>query len=372
MSEFLRTPEEKPINQDKIVALRRQESLADFATRQIAIKLLDYWTTTKVAEEGEEISSKKALALLGFRTPTPNFLAQKNDLGFFELLQQAGLEEEGEDGDFLEELDDTLKNLTGSIAFDLNSSQSLASGFEYIEDLMTDWYSLDSRTEGYLSCASRLKLNGQKLKAQLSDKFPALMARLSSQSSVKNNLAFLAEFEELLEVLIEQYSEKSQMAEEKEKGCYETFAQFSAQNYQYARKALKGIFDFKLEAEIYNLAIQITKNNLSDVLVYKDLLEKSQDFLSELKNKFILGNQVKFIPVHQIVIPFVEQLSPKDLSELSEAVQKRLGYPLSLWGRFSGLTTNMVHDALKEEIHERALSICLEAKAQLLEEFPEI
>lgn len=366
------TKEEREEAVSKIIEIsRRKESVVDYLTRWLAIGMISYWLSAKSTKK-YKISREQALKLLDFGASSGESGDDiKNGSGLFKSLQESYIDDDDRELDVFEELENKLKAFSKNISVDIESGESLTYFFDGLEGLLRNWYSLNNKSEGYLSCLYRLRINAKKMKLESNQKLQSLMKLLLTHSSIRHNFNLLTQLEESLSSLKEEYMAHRQKFEQQQKGCYDCYQKNLTTNYAWARKSIWGFYQYKIKTQIYNLAAQIITNTLLDLVAYKELLEESDCFLSELKSALMADALMRGENDYRIfLIPFLEAPADNpDLIALSKAVEDKVGYSVYAWGRSHAVTLELVQKTLLEEARPIVANLCLDFREKLEREF---
>lgn len=286
------------------------------------------------------------------------------EVGILAFLKQTESKELGNLGN---ELSLRLERAFSQCSVDSYEPKSMGESLEYVRTQLAQW-SLQSTV---------VKQNGESLRTKLSNKYKNIFFCFR-RASVERTLDFLAELQEFLVLLGEDYQKASRELSEEKEGFWRTYnrhlliIQAEDENnlaevqksFQIARQSILKAHNLRIDSEVHALAAHSLKALELKNQLYIDSLKKGGCFLREIredlrrKNKKGRRGALVFWADEELV-----------LERLREKIEAKLGHTLTVWGDFGGITKEMVKSALFEQLEPIANKICVQTFNQLNQEF---
>ncbi|MGK7934468.1 MAG: hypothetical protein AB4206_01455, partial [Xenococcaceae cyanobacterium] len=135
------------------------------------------------------------------------------------------------------------------------------------------------------------------------------------------------------------------------------------ESFEIAKNTLREFYRFKIEGKSLSLAAEVVEKLKSTNQLYISNFKASVSFLGSIQESFLAE-----IKKRDTMLPMVLESEQVDSKVLLKEVEQKVGHTLPSWGRFRGVTEEMVKSALLEELEPIAQRICSNTKTRLEQE----
>ena len=397
--QFITANKAEPTNK-KVVELKsrqKPENMSELVSCWLAAESIENWL--KSQSQKYPLTKQQALRLLGLEVEDYDNEEEREELLKFlekqrqkkyksitnyreelDLLNDIKRTDSRKIVSLINELEIRLENLykDSSDNVDIDVVDEVDEFFWFIEDYLKKWYSTPSRKVGFISLSVALNDNSLRLRNQLCTRLEDLVY-YGQESSLMARLKILQELEQDFQELGSEYLETKEECLKHENAFEKTYQRHLSflkganpvdnpcsreESFEIAKNALRELYRFKIEGKSLYLAAEIVEKLKSTNQLYIGIFSDSVSFLESIQESFLA--EIK----SDTMLPMVLESEQVDSKVLLKEVEKKVGHTLPSWGRFRGVTEEMVKSALLEELEPIAQRICSNTKTRLEQELP--
>ncbi|MGK7947277.1 MAG: hypothetical protein AB4368_00340 [Xenococcaceae cyanobacterium] len=378
-SKFNFIPKNKEETNSKVVELKPQteENKITYVTScALAVEIVSYWLN----HQKYPISISEAMMRL---TSIKNRNFRDGVEETLDLVSYLKKTNDPKLGGLSNELTIRLSNLYRSHPLEIEDWKSRVDFLEFVEDYMERWYfTADSHKARFISCSVALKRNWKSLRLKLEQQFENSVLLLE-RASIYPAKEFILELEKVFRLFEAEYKELAKKFSAKEAAMARTYQRCSSvlkspeeadrekleESLAIAKSALLNIYKLKIDSEANWSIARTWKDMELNIQRYIEGLDQSANFLERVKAGLVIKGGTK--EKTEILLPLLMDKIEHylDLEKVKKKVEFSLGHSLLNWGRYGGITEQMVESALLKEVEPIARELCWNMHRKLNQEF---